>query len=177
MTRNKQWILGAAWILGAVLWAGGCGSGNGSDGPCPENVLEGDYTVSGDSNAVADLEGYTRITGNVNIGSTTDTDLAPLGCLKQVDGSLSFGFMEHLTSVQGLSNLESVGGNFGMYHCHVLTNLDGLEKLNSIGGYLDMSFNTVLPLCLVEQFVQRLRDNGFTGNAETSSNDETAICD
>lgn len=144
---------------------------------CPDNVLDGDYTVSGTTNAIADLEGVTRVTGTLNIGSTTDTDLAPLSCLQWVDGGLHFGFIEQLTTLGALSRLTTVGGNFGVYHCYELTDLVGLEQLNSIGGYIDMSFNSKLPLCRVEAFVQRMRDNGFTGTAETSYNDETATCD
>ncbi|MBN2498285.1 MAG: hypothetical protein JXR96_27080 [Deltaproteobacteria bacterium] len=144
---------------------------------CSPKTLTGDITITSDDDRLSDLEGATVIEGSLHLSGLTRTDLAPLECLEEVRGGLHVGFLESLETISALNRLVRVDDGLGIYHCYALHHLDGLESLTTLGGNLDISFNSSLPLCEVEAFVARLRENGFTGNAETSFNDETATCD
>jgi hypothetical protein len=168
------WVILASFSV-VMMLAGGCGSS--SNPECPVMVFEGNVHIQSDSGSPEDLRGYTKVNGTVHIFGIQDTNLDALSCLGHVTGDLHID-MENLTSLAGLGRLTTIDGTLGIYHCAQLESLAGLENLTTVGGdYIDISFNSKLPLCEVEALVERLRANGFTGNAETSYNDETAVCE
>jgi len=175
--KNKKLSRVLLFVFGSlVILTGGCG-GSGSEPECPAMVFEGDVNIQSDTGSLENLRGYTTVNGNVRITGIPDTDLDALSCLGHVTGALSVS-MDNLTSLAGLARLTTIDDTLSLFHCYQLASLAGLEVLTTVGGaYIDISFNNKLPLCEVEALVAKLRANGFTGNAETSFNNETAVCD
>ena len=85
------------------------------------------------------LNGYTRVTGNLYIGtssSTSATDvttLSPLGCLQVVEGSFTILESPLLTNLVGLEHLQQVGD-------FTLSTNAGLETLQGPTGLIVLSF-------------------------------------
>ncbi len=120
---------------------------------------------AGSDETVAALAGCEVYRGSLVLGRPV-TDLAPLGSLRILDGSLSTpGFDYELETLEGLEQLQSVGelsfyhdglrglsgvpnlrevaGFFRLEGLPNLTDLDGLENLQSTGTF-SVSFNPAL---------------------------------
>jgi hypothetical protein len=106
-------------------------------------VWQGDYYIA-DSTDVQMLNGYTEITGTLNISNSNLKRLEGLETLTSVGGGLNIYYNRALTSLTGLNNLTLVGGDLYIDQNTALTNLTGLENLISVGGNLDIIYNTTL---------------------------------
>jgi hypothetical protein len=106
-------------------------------------VWQGDYYIA-DSTDVQMLNGYTEITGTLNISNSNLKRLEGLETLTSVGGGLNIYYNRALTSLTGLDNLSLVGGDLYIDQNTALTNLTGLENLTSVGGNLDIIYNTTL---------------------------------
>lgn len=113
---------------------------------CDEECGRGVH--SGDAQAFSvfeleKLEGYTAITGALDIECSDCVDLAPLYCLEQVEGNVAIHDSASLAGLEGLGALASVAylditGNPS------LTSLVGLDSLAQVGGDLTVSSNPAL---------------------------------
>lgn len=113
-----------------------------STGPdCEDPLLHSEWVGDVGAPDVATFcEGYcTRtITGDLVLSQSMKTDLSPLSCLTEIDGTLGLYGNEALTSLAGLDSLVRVGGDINIWGSP-LTDLSGLEALESIGGTLQLS--------------------------------------
>ncbi len=92
--------------------------------------------------------GCTTIAGNIYIdaiGANDDiNNLNGLNQLVNIEGNLTFHFVNGITDLSGLENLSTIGGSLSFDTNHSLTSLAGLESLNSIGGNLSFYSNNQL---------------------------------
>ena len=110
------------------------------------------------------LSNLTRIRGSVDI--LANDALASLDGLHQltgVEGYLEVGVNQSLRDLDGLSNLAEVGSDLVIWFNDSLRNLEGLDKLTRIGGQVILDHNPVLPDHLVQEFVNKIRASGFSG--------------
>jgi len=119
---------------------------------CPEQILQGDYTI-GSSSDLDGLFGVTTLNGALSVIQSDLTEFDGLGCLRAVAGDLV---------IDGNSTLKS---------------LDGLGGLQSLGGDLFVTDNVALSTCLVERFRDRLAAGGWSGSATIAGNNDDAPCD
>jgi hypothetical protein len=115
-------------------------------------TYEGDYTIKTSSDLSA-LNGYTKVTGTLEIKGTMLKSLAGLESLTEIGGSLVFSTTDagkcdndsyipmcmewgnaYLENVDGLNNLKTIGGKLNIAYCKLLNNLNGLGKLTAVGG-------------------------------------------
>ncbi len=95
------------------------------DCACPERVWEGDLT------AADDMEGYTIVTGSLNLLASEEwSDLSRLHCLRHIGGNMRV--RGAVASLDGLSSLVSVGG-YLEFEASALQNVDGLSGLQYVG--------------------------------------------
>lgn len=83
------------------------------------------------------------IQGRLLIGGNDIVDLTPLSDLTSVE-SITIGFTDALTSLDGLDALTNVVWDVNIYHNNALTNINGLAALNSVGGTIEISENDAL---------------------------------
>jgi hypothetical protein len=104
--------------------------------PCSRGAYGDDIEVTAPSD-LDGLEGYTSISGSLDVNCASCTDLDPLYCLESIEGHLYLKYNStSLREVDGLSNLASLGGYLDIHGCDSLTDVDGLAGLSSIGGTL-----------------------------------------
>ncbi len=110
-------------------------------------VWQGNYYIT-DSTDVQMLNGYTEITGVLDISNSNLKSLEGLETLTNIGRDLQISDNTALTSLSGLENLTSVGGylEIGSYGegNHALKSLSGLENLTSVGSTLDICNNAAL---------------------------------
>jgi hypothetical protein len=95
---------------------------------CPdEQIWEGDFHHS--THDVADLDGYTEVTGNIEIQDTTASALQNLQCLRRVGGKLWIGVSHDVVDLDMLDSLEYVGTELQLDIHDNLENVDGLSNL------------------------------------------------
>jgi hypothetical protein len=101
-------------------------------GPAPgmSTVMHGSYKIE-NSVDLANLQGFTEVTGDLEIFSTMLLSLNGLESLAVVGGNLRIN-AEKLQNLQGLSGLTHVDKGFEIY-ANTLTNLDGLSSLTYVG--------------------------------------------
>lgn len=107
---------------------------------CSGEVWEGDFV--GDS--TAELEGFRRVQGDIDLQGGGADLLAGLTCLEEVTGSLDIEGNDALTDVDELSSLTTVGDRLAIFFNSALTDVDGLSSLTTVGGSLDISQNDAL---------------------------------
>lgn len=110
------------------------------------------------------LSNLTHIRGSVDI--LANDALASLDGLQQltgVEGYLEVGVNRSLRDLDGLGNLAEVGSDLVIWFNDSLRNLEGLDKLARIGGQVILDHNPVLPDHLVQEFVNKIRAGGFSG--------------
>lgn len=103
----------------------------------------GTYVIEDDTDLHL-LEGYTTITGSLDIYDDKMTSLAGLEGITTVGKDLYIINETHLTDLSGIENLTSVGGDLLISGNDDLTNLSGLGNLTSVGGDLYIKYNDVL---------------------------------
>jgi len=135
-----------ALLLGALAAAAslaGCDAtdsfSTGGGGDCEELVWEGSVDIH-DEDGLAILEGYTEITGDLEISNSPVPRLDPLHCLGKVGGSVSIVSNSALTSAAGLENLAHIGGGLSLGSCGSLTTFR-LDLLEHLGGAFAVSSN------------------------------------
>jgi len=125
-----------------------------------QNIFTGDVLL--ETQAEVDSFGannYTEITGNLEIGQTSSsnvTDLTPLVLLTSIGGDLkvSGGF----TNLNGLQNITTIGGTLLVGECSYITNIDELSNLSIIGK--DIFFEHNLALLTVDGIIGITAVNG-----------------
>jgi hypothetical protein len=152
------------------------GSGTTTVEPCSLGIWDDDFTAYSQTD-VQQLSGYTRVTGQFYVGtssstSATDvTSLSALGCLQVVEGDFTILESPLLTNLQGLERLEEVA-KFTISTNAGLETLEGPTALVVLGvlhirangalrslsqGILDaadlyINENPLLPQCRAEAF-------------------------
>ncbi|WP_047246177.1 hypothetical protein [Maribacter thermophilus] len=95
-------------------------------------------------------QGYTEITGNVEIGNinvastTSISNLEGLSTINSVGGNLTLHANDALNSLEGLRNLEVIGGELFLSSNKAFDNIDGLNNLRTIGEGLRVVQNSAL---------------------------------
>lgn len=85
-------------------------SGSGVD-VCPELIHVGDLAITPETVDLASAYGITEIRGDLTIARLDSLDdLAPLECLRHVDGTVKIGLNRNLRTLDGLSHLEGAAG-------------------------------------------------------------------
>jgi hypothetical protein len=107
-------------------------------GGAGENVLYGNYTIE-NSIDLANLEGYTEITGQLVINSSGLPSLVGLEALQIVHGPVYIWHSHGLIDLNGLSGLTTVGGLLEISSNNKLTSLAGLSSLTSVHGNLTVT--------------------------------------
>lgn len=113
---------------------------------CLEQPWQGNYSITSQQD-IAALEGYTSVTGTLNIGSystpsTGLTDVTGLECLNTL-GGLTVASNPDLTSLDGLSGLKTINGSLIINGNDALTSLSGLSQLNAVSS-VSISRNDLL---------------------------------
>ena len=115
-------------------------------------------------NSLQALNNLTHIRGSVDIlANDALASLEGLNQLSGVEGYLEVGVNRSLRDLDGLSNLAEVGSDLVIWFNDSLRNLQGLNKLARIGGQVILDHNPVLSDELVQEFVDRIRAGGFSG--------------
>jgi hypothetical protein len=104
-------------------------------------IYYGSYNVSS-SGDLAELTGYTEVTGDLTIESNLPS-LAGLESLTKVGGALTVTDNSALTSLEGLNNLSSVDGRVYINNNDSLLSLEGLNSLHS-ADYININQNNSL---------------------------------
>ena len=107
-------------------------------------AIQGSLIIDGDggSDYITDLgplSGITHVTGDVSVGSNSNSrlvSLGPLGNLQSIGGNFSVfsSYNSSLTSLGDFSALQSIGGSFVVSRNRFLTSLGDFSALQSIGG-------------------------------------------
>jgi hypothetical protein len=114
------------------------GSATTAAAPCSLGTWANDFIAYSQA-GLQQLNGYTRVTGNLYIGtssSTSATDvttLSPLRCLEVVEGSFTILESPLLTNLVGLEHLQQAGD-------FTLSTNAGLETLEGPAGLIVLSF-------------------------------------
>ena len=108
-----------------------------------EKVFPGDFVI-GNSEDLAELSGYTSVSGDLIVYNTSLENLGGLECLERVDGNIQIVLNAELTNIEGLMNLASIGGGLKINANYALPDVDGLNNLETIGDSLEIGFNSVL---------------------------------
>lgn len=132
------------FIVVTVAFALGCnepggGFTIGDDTDCNGGVWQGGVDVH-DESGLAALEGYTEITGDLEISNSSLPNLDSLGCLVRVGGELSVVNNSVLTDIDGLQGVEEIGGGLKIESCGSITGF-AMDQLVSLGGYLSIGDN------------------------------------
>jgi hypothetical protein len=131
-------------------------------GPAPgmSTVMHGSYTIA-NSVDIANLKGFTEVTGDLYINANMIYSLAGLESLAIVGGNIALN-SNKLENLQGLSGLTHVGGTFDI-NAAGISDLDGLSSLTSVNelhircqNLLDFSG---LGSNLIVNSVLQIRDN------------------
>jgi hypothetical protein len=156
-----------------------------------EIVLDGNVLINRTStdDDLAQVEGVTRVTGNLIIVRTDLVNLESLECLNSIDGHLMIGEYEggndQLVSLAGLENLTSIGGSLFIRGNKRLIDISALDHLESIEGELKIYRNSALPTCAAEDLATRRGKictcdpdvNCYcTGVCECTGNDADGVC-
>lgn len=142
-----------------------------------------------------------EISGHLDCcGSEVLTSLAGYESIRTVGEGLAIRHNPALLSLSGLTGLERVGERLQILNNNSLTNLEGLESLTSVGELwvqgndrlesltgldalvhvadeVSIRWNPILPTCVAEAFVSRLRSGGWEGTANIEGNDDDATCE
>ncbi|WP_394830196.1 chitobiase/beta-hexosaminidase C-terminal domain-containing protein [Pendulispora rubella] len=108
-------------------------------------ACKGNFTASTSSQLDA-LSGCREITGNLTIEGRGIWNLAALGSLERVGGSLTVSYTRELESLAGLQKLASVGGDLAIQGNYRLGSVAALESLYAVGGALRVEYNAVTNL-------------------------------
>lgn len=106
------------------------------------DVHEGDLLIEAGTD-VSSFEQIGRVTGDLVVYRTDYVDLAFLGCLKEVEGSIRIWSNDRLATLEGLDRLELVGhglefapgyigGALSVIGCNSLTSLDGIGPVENL---------------------------------------------
>jgi beta-lactamase regulating signal transducer with metallopeptidase domain len=117
---------------------------------CEANGLhEGDISVASQADVDA-LAGIGFIGGSLTVASSEDLNLAPLGDLREISGTLNLWENPNLTRIDGFGCLQTVGGDlvfgdrlFGSDN-DSLEQIAGFEGLTAIGGSIIVNRSTAL---------------------------------
>lgn len=122
------------------------GSGPTDDGQplqCGTATLPGHLIIESEADLAA-LDGMRAIEGELQIDTTSFTDLDAFGCLEEVGGELTIFGNAQLTDLAGLDRLQRVGAGFIFSENAGATALDGLPALTEVGGSVVIQGNTSL---------------------------------
>jgi len=87
---------------------------------------------------LAELDGVRAIEGELQIDSTSFTNLDFLGCIEEVGGELTIFGNAQLTDLSGLDRLQRVGDSFIFSENTAVPELAGLGALTEIGGIVEV---------------------------------------
>lgn len=141
--------------------------------------IRGHFSVtSNDSLATLDgLESLTMIGGGFVLQSNaTLDDLSALRRIQSFGDNVEIRRNEALGSLDGLDSLISIDGALLIEDNESLESVAALASLASV-DVLSITRNRRLPQCAAEALVERLRSQGWTGEATVALNDESAPCD
>ncbi len=99
----------------------------------PPDVPHGSSVTIDTPEALAELEGITRIVGDLTIRETELTDLRGLQDLRTVEGSLFIEQNPALVSLDGLEGLRAVGVELGVINNESLRDISALAGLQEVG--------------------------------------------
>jgi len=138
------------------------------------------------------LENITSVEGSTIIeGNTSLMNINGLKNINKVGKDLFIGcdpFNEYqfhcyskgndsLHSITALNKLSSVGGNLSIQFNKVLDDIDGLMNLEHVGGtQIKISNNPQLSICDVEDLLDNIKSNGWTGEESLNGNNEEDNC-
>lgn len=103
-------------------------------------VMYGDYNIT-NSVELADMEGFTEITGSLHISAGDIPNLNALSSLTKVGGNLFIDGNAQLVNLSGLENVTHVGGRLSIHNHNKLESLTELSSLKTIGDGLSLSGN------------------------------------
>jgi hypothetical protein len=106
-------------------------------------VMYGNYSIY-NSIDLAGLEGFTEVTGNLDLRMGDIPNIDALSSLTTVGGTLGIWDNESIVDLSGLDNLTSIGGNLNIYGNEALVSVNALESLVTLGGHLDIGDNDSL---------------------------------
>ena len=106
-------------------------------------VMYGNYYIY-NSVELADLEGFTEITGNLSIEAGDVPSLEALSSLERIGGNLWLQNNASLEDLNGLNSLTTVGGSVGIQENAALSSLRGIESLTTVGGSFEIRENPML---------------------------------
>ena len=135
MNKYAKLFLQATSIIFITLFFGSLASA--------QPVWNGDYEITSSAD-IANLSGYTEVTGNLFIHSSALTSLSGLDNLTTVGNSLCIWENVLLTSLNGFESLTSVGVDLDIENNSSLTSLSGLDNLTIVGRDLIIYENGAL---------------------------------
>jgi len=154
--------------------------------------------IIADNESLKDINGLKnihKVEGNLTIyGNDLLEDLQGLSGLKIVMGTMSIGSEdpytlgdgnESLKSLNGLNNLEEIGDSLNIDDNNSLETIDDLDKLSKIGqmcheniiSTLYIIENDMLPKCEIDQFVERILNDGYKGSVFIEDNYDGGTCE
>lgn len=128
--------------LGSRITDSDCDAEDDADGESGGTVMYGNYRIN-NSVDLANLAGYTEVTGELEIQAGAIPNIDALTSLTTVGGDFFIQENNAITNLDGLENLTSVGGRFEIKTNASLTDTSGLRNLASIGS-LQISGNAAL---------------------------------
>ncbi len=106
-------------------------------------VMYGSHYIA-NSVGLASMEGFTEITGDLEIRAGDIPNLESLSSLTKVGGTLIINDNGTLTDLSGLRNLESIGGYLQINNNASLVSLEGLNNIESIASFIQLEANESL---------------------------------
>ncbi len=101
-----------------------------------QNTFAGDKIIITQDELIAyGANNYTEVTGNLEIGQSSSsdvTDLTPLLTLTTIGGNLKIS--GQFPDLNGLNNIVSIGGELNIGNSLSITNLDEFKNLTNVGG-------------------------------------------
>jgi len=146
------------------------------------------------------LDNLTSIGGNLSfgffhpyggfIGNPNLASIKGLDRLTRIGGSLNIVASPQLLDVDGLDGLTTINGSLVIAQNAHLASLAGLGRLTHLGGECETSFpygcifggfaivdNPAVSTCDAERLLERLRDEGYQGEAMIANTDDEGPCD
>jgi hypothetical protein len=108
------------------------GLGCGAPAACDKGTYEGNPRISTEAD-IAELEGYSHISGYLFIQDSDYTCIDFLGCLETVRG-IALENNEYLTNVDGFSNLQEVLFNITISRNPILEDLSGFDAVTKVSS-------------------------------------------
>jgi hypothetical protein len=123
-------------------------------------VINGNLNISTSTLTDVPLPNLKVVTGFVNIASSSLTDLKGLSGLTSIGNELDIDASTGLTSLHGLEHLTSVQSRLFIRYCSNLQSLEGLQNLTYVGG-LYFHENTSLSTLLGLRGLKAIGGNGI----------------